>query len=85
VRLVKVGPVDAERTSIASGLAVGERIVTDGSDRLREGAKITIPAERPKHAAGASGASGARGASGAAGASGAHHGHRRKAADASGQ
>ena len=76
VRLVKVGPVDAERTSIASGLAVGERVVTDGSDRLREGAKITIPAEHPQHAKGASGASGAKGASWAGAASGARHGHR---------
>ncbi|MEX3979029.1 MdtA/MuxA family multidrug efflux RND transporter periplasmic adaptor subunit [Paraburkholderia sp. EG287A] len=76
VRLVKVGPVDAERTSIASGLTVGERVVTDGSDRLREGAKITIPAEHPQHAKGASGAAGAQGASWAGAASGARHGHR---------
>ena len=85
VRLVKVGPVDAERTSIASGLAVGERIVTDGSDRLREGSKITIPAERPKHASGAKGTSGASGAKSAAsaatGASSAHQGHRRRSAE----
>ncbi|MCG5074023.1 MdtA/MuxA family multidrug efflux RND transporter periplasmic adaptor subunit [Paraburkholderia tagetis] len=89
VRLVKVGPVNAERTSIASGLAVGERIVTDGSDRLREGSKITIPAERPKHASATSGASGVSGASGTAGstksgASGAHQG-RRHASGAEGQ
>ncbi|GLU32520.1 MdtA/MuxA family multidrug efflux RND transporter periplasmic adaptor subunit [Trinickia caryophylli] len=56
VRLVKVGPVDGERTSIASGLAAGERVVVDGSDRLREGAKITIPADA------ASGASAAQAA-----------------------
>ncbi|PYE22410.1 multidrug efflux system membrane fusion protein [Paraburkholderia silvatlantica] len=76
VRLVKVGPVDAERTSIASGLAVGERVVTDGSDRLREGAKITIPAGHPQHAKAASGAAGASGSSWAGAASGARHGHR---------
>jgi len=46
VRLVKVGPVAGESSSIASGLAAGERVVTDGSDRLREGSKITIPAAR---------------------------------------
>nr|WP_260175359.1 MdtA/MuxA family multidrug efflux RND transporter periplasmic adaptor subunit [Paraburkholderia sp. WP4_3_2] len=79
VRVVKVGPIDAERTSIASGLAVGERVVIDGSDRLREGAKITIPAAHPKHASGASAASGANAASGA------HHGHRRHASETSGQ
>ncbi|QGZ61745.1 MdtA/MuxA family multidrug efflux RND transporter periplasmic adaptor subunit [Paraburkholderia acidisoli] len=93
VRVVKVGPVDAERTSIASGLAVGERVVIDGSDRLKEGAKITIPAERAKGAKGASGAAGASGAhagsggwaAGASAASGAHHGRRRHASQAEGQ
>ena len=86
VRPVKPGPVDGERTSIKSGLALGERVVTDGSDRLREGSKITIPAERPRGAAGASGASGTHGASAAAGASGAsaaHAHHGRHASQAS--
>lgn len=72
VRAVKVGPVDGERTSIASGLEVGERVVIDGSDRLKEGAKITIPADRPRGASGASGARAASGASGAWAASGTH-------------
>ncbi|WP_345813713.1 MdtA/MuxA family multidrug efflux RND transporter periplasmic adaptor subunit [Paraburkholderia sp. PREW-6R] len=86
VRPVKVGPVDGERTSIASGLQVGERVVIDGSDRLKEGAKITIPADRPRGASGARGARGASGASGAAaasGASGAHAHHGKHAAQAS--
>lgn len=81
VRQVKVGPVDGERTSIASGLQVGERVVIDGSDRLKEGAKITIPADRPRGASGASGASAAHaasGASGAAGAMGASGAHRHR-------
>ncbi|TKC86761.1 MdtA/MuxA family multidrug efflux RND transporter periplasmic adaptor subunit [Trinickia terrae] len=87
VRQIKTGPVDGERTSVASGLAPGERVVTDGSDRLKEGAKVTIPrasgdGQRPQVASGASGAH-ARGASGAAAASGALHG-RRKPAQASG-
>lgn len=88
VRQVKVGPVDGERTSILSGLQPGEKVVIDGSDRLREGAKITIPAPRPASAAsaasgasaaaGASGTAPARAASGAAAASAASgtHGHR---------
>jgi membrane fusion protein, multidrug efflux system len=79
VRQVKVGPVDGERISIQSGLQIGERVVIDGSDRLREGAKITIPAERARGASGAHGAHGGSGAwaAGASGASGAH-GHRHK-------
>ncbi|MGP8475013.1 MdtA/MuxA family multidrug efflux RND transporter periplasmic adaptor subunit [Burkholderia sp. PR2] len=72
VRKVKVGPVDGERTSIVSGVAIGERVVTDGSDRLREGAKITIPADKPKGASGAHGAGAASGASGAAAHRGGH-------------
>ncbi|WP_121318800.1 MdtA/MuxA family multidrug efflux RND transporter periplasmic adaptor subunit [Paraburkholderia sp. RAU2J] len=80
VRPVKIGPVDGERTSIKSGLQVGERVVTDGSDRLREGSKITIPAERPRAASGTHGASGAAAASGA---SGAHARHGRHASQAS--
>jgi len=81
VRPVKVGPVDAERTSIASGLAVGERVVIDGSDRLREGAKITVASDAGGVTRGASGAHarGASGASGAPAASGARA-HRRRAA-----
>lgn len=77
VRPVKVGPVDGERTSIKSGLAVGERVVIDGSDRLKEGAKITIPADKPR------GASGARGAAAASGASGTRGHHGKHAAQAS--
>jgi multidrug efflux system membrane fusion protein len=75
VRNVKIGPVDGERTSIKTGLEVGERVVIDGSDRLKEGAKITIPADKPKAA---SGASRAATASAASAASGAHRGHHRK-------
>jgi multidrug efflux system membrane fusion protein len=40
VRPVKVGTVEGELSSIDSGLAVGEVVVTDGTDKLREGAKI---------------------------------------------
>ncbi|MCA8337638.1 MdtA/MuxA family multidrug efflux RND transporter periplasmic adaptor subunit [Burkholderia multivorans] len=82
VRKVKVGPVDGERTSIVDGVAVGERVVTDGSDRLREGAKISIPADQPK---GASGAHGASAASAASGAAGRHGGHRHGASQAAAQ
>jgi multidrug efflux system membrane fusion protein len=42
VRTVKLGPTDGELTSIAEGLAVGERVVSDGADKLREGAKVEV-------------------------------------------
>ncbi|BBA41629.1 MULTISPECIES: MdtA/MuxA family multidrug efflux RND transporter periplasmic adaptor subunit [Burkholderia] len=83
VRKVTIGPVDGERTSIVSGVSVGERVVTDGSDRLREGAKISIPADKPKGASGARGAGAASGASGAGGHRGEHrHGASQAAASA---
>lgn len=82
VRKVTIGPVDGERTSIVSGIALGERVVTDGSDRLREGATISIPADKPK---GASGARGAGAASGASGADGQRGGHKHGASQAAAQ
>ncbi|KVC42829.1 RND transporter MFP subunit [Burkholderia pseudomultivorans] len=85
VRKVKTGPVDGERTSIIDGVALGERVVTDGSDRLREGSKISIPADKPKGASGAGAASGAHAASGASGAAGRHGGHKRGASQAAAQ
>jgi len=42
VRNIKIGPADAGRTAILSGLEVGEKVVIDGADRLREGAKVAV-------------------------------------------
>ena len=36
---VKLGPVQRETTSIASGVAPGDLVVVDGADQLRRGAK----------------------------------------------
>ena len=46
MRPVTLGPVDGQRQAIESGVAPGERVVVDGVDRLREGAKVEI-AQRP--------------------------------------
>jgi multidrug efflux system membrane fusion protein len=43
VQPVKLGPTDGDKVEIVSGLSEGDRAVTDGADRLREGAKVTIP------------------------------------------
>jgi multidrug efflux system membrane fusion protein len=40
VRPIKLGTADGETTAIENGLAAGERVVSDGTDKLREGAKI---------------------------------------------
>ena len=43
LRLVKLGPVDGEMTTIESGVQPGELVVTDGADRLREGSQVVLP------------------------------------------
>jgi multidrug efflux system membrane fusion protein len=42
LRTVTAGVSNKELTAITAGLAVGERVVTDGLDRLKEGSKIQI-------------------------------------------
>jgi len=46
VRPVKLGPSDGERVAVESGLVAGERVVVDGMDRLREGARVQAGARR---------------------------------------
>jgi len=43
LRKVSVGIVEGENVSVESGLAPGEMMVVEGSDRLRDGAKVEIP------------------------------------------
>ena len=42
VRPVKVGSTEGETAAIDSGIAAGEVVVTDGTDKLREGAKVEV-------------------------------------------
>jgi multidrug efflux system membrane fusion protein len=44
VRTIGVGPLDGGLYAVNSGLTPGERVVVDGADRLRDGAKILIAA-----------------------------------------
>jgi membrane fusion protein, multidrug efflux system len=90
VSVVKTDIVDGERTSVLSGVAPGDKVVIDGTDRLREGSKIEV-VTAPAIASGSElgvgkdavhtgkhgwgGASHAWGASGASGASAAHAHH----------
>jgi multidrug efflux system membrane fusion protein len=46
-RTVKSGPGAGETTSVASGLKAGEIVITEGGDRLREGAPVTLPRTHP--------------------------------------
>jgi multidrug efflux system membrane fusion protein len=62
LRPVTAGPTEGLDTAIVSGLAAGERVVTDGVDRIREGAKVEpieagakAPAAAPKAQGGKAG------------------------------
>lgn len=50
VRKVTPGPSDGKNTAILAGLVAGQTVVTDGMDRLSDGAKIHLAST--KHAAG---------------------------------
>jgi membrane fusion protein, multidrug efflux system len=44
VQQVKLGPGDGQHIAVLDGLQPDEKVVVDGSDRLREGAKVTLAA-----------------------------------------
>jgi multidrug efflux system membrane fusion protein len=68
VRVVKLGPSDNGMYEIASGLSAGDRVVTDGTDRLSDGARVMIPGSPPSAADAEPGNSGGAG----------HHHHHHK-------
>jgi multidrug efflux system membrane fusion protein len=43
VRVVELGATDGEKVAILKGLQLGDQVVVDGVDRLRDGAKIRRP------------------------------------------
>jgi membrane fusion protein, multidrug efflux system len=65
---VKLGPVQGETTAIESGIAPGDMVVVDGTDKLREGAKVELitpeqrnpPATSPARTDGKRGGDGSR-------------------------
>ena len=51
-RDVVIGPSDGKRTTVTSGLGAGDKVVIDGVDRLRDGAKVAIAEAAPGTAEG---------------------------------
>ncbi|MEN4938519.1 MdtA/MuxA family multidrug efflux RND transporter periplasmic adaptor subunit [Stenotrophomonas sp. TWI1151] len=47
LRTVVLGPADGERVSVRQGLKPGERVVVEGIDGLREGAKVEVVEQDP--------------------------------------
>jgi multidrug efflux system membrane fusion protein len=54
-RPVRRGAATVDKVQIASGLRLGERVITEGADRLRDGSRVVLPGDTP-------GAGGPRGA-----------------------
>ena len=80
VRTVERGVATNDVIAVTQGLALGERVVTEGGDRLREGARVQLASDRP-----ASGpAGGRRAAAGASGASAPASGGQRQRRQRSG-
>ncbi len=43
IRVVETGATDGDKFAVVKGLALNDQVVIDGSDRLRDGAKIRRP------------------------------------------
>ena len=81
-RDVVIGPTDGKHTVITSGLAAGDKVVIDGVDRLRDGAKVKVVDNPPTTGAQATAGQGLEqgkegSAAGSANGDGQHHRHRR--------
>lgn len=70
VTLVKTGPASGETTSIASGVKAGDVVITDGGDRLKDGATVNLPNQRAGPSGGRRGGGAGSGGGGAGGGGG---------------
>ena len=59
LRPVTVGQATSDRVEITKGLTLGEQVITEGADRVKDGAKVTLPGDKPVGAARAAGAAAA--------------------------
>lgn len=71
LRPVQRGQATVDKIVIASGLQPGERVITEGADRLKDGAKVILPGDQPGGGAGFTGKRQRPGGSASAPASGA--------------
>jgi membrane fusion protein, multidrug efflux system len=59
VRPVTLGVVDGEKVAVTAGLKPGDVVVTEGGDRLRDGAQVQLPSSAPAPAPASAAALGA--------------------------
>jgi multidrug efflux system membrane fusion protein len=79
LRPVQRGQATAEKIVITSGLKAGERVITEGADRLKDGASVVLPGDAP-----GAGAGGRRRGASAPGSGASAAGRQRAASDAAG-
>ena len=48
LRPVQRGQATADKIQIASGLKAGEQVITEGADRLKDGAPVVLPGDKPR-------------------------------------
>jgi multidrug efflux system membrane fusion protein len=60
-RKVTTGVTTANLVQVTAGLTAGDTVITDGGDRLTEGARVMLPGEQPPVGAGRSGRGGRHG------------------------
>lgn len=53
LRPVQRGMATVDKIVITDGLQAGERVITEGADRLKDGARVALPVESPADASGA--------------------------------
>jgi multidrug efflux system membrane fusion protein len=85
LRNVKRGQANAERIQVTEGLEGGETVITEGADRLKDGAKVTLPGDRPAGAGGRGGQGAAAGQQGQPGQQGERRGRRQQQAEGAAQ
>jgi len=61
IRPVVRGQATGEKMAIASGLKVGEQVITEGADRLKEGSRVSLAGDAPRGGGRRPGASAAPG------------------------
>lgn len=60
LRTVKRGVAGVDKVQVVEGLKAGEVVITEGADRLRDGASVVLPGDRPAGARGQGQGQGAR-------------------------
>jgi multidrug efflux system membrane fusion protein len=53
LRPVTRGQATVDKVEITSGLQAGEKVITEGADRLKDGAKVILPGDKPSQGASA--------------------------------